>query len=359
MKRIGRYITLIAAIAVVVVMVAKILSNKKQTDTELKTMLAYSAIVPVEIVVPTTLQAKQILEENGTLRSGAEISVLSETSGRVTSVVGNVGDRVAAGQTLVTVEKEVLKSQFQLAKAILENANKDMNRFVRLAEGDAITAQQLEASKLSYQNARTSLTAIRKQLKNTVIKSPDNGVISERSVEKGDFLVPSKHVFTIQKQNQMIFAVRIADTELFRIHNGQQVKITINGSSHEPFTGNIKSIGVVPDLSGRYEVEVSVANTGNELRAGMTGRAVFQSEMQEAGLVIPRKCIVGSINDASVYVLTGDSVRSENIKVLPIDETSVLVTDGLTINEKIVRSGQMNLQNGSKVKVINGRGQQL
>jgi len=353
MKSSRKYAAIIIAIAIVTLIVVKLFSNKKQSDSELKAMQEYSSVIPIEIITPKELQTRQTLEENGILRSGAEVSILSETSGKVISVAGNLGEHVSAGQTLVVVEKEVLESQFKLAKANLENADKDLKRFNNLAGGEAITQQQLEASKLNYQNVLTNFVSLKKQLENTVIQSPVNGIISKRSVEKGAFLTPSIQVFTIQEQNQMIFTVRVAESDLFRLDKGQKTEISVDALSCEIFTGNIKSIGVVPDLSGRYEIEVSLANSGNELRAGMSGKAVFESEMKSSGLVIPRKCVVGSIKDASVFLLTGDSVRSKNIKALPIDETTVLVTEGLSINEKVVLSGQINLQNGSKVKVIN------
>lgn len=353
MKSSRKYAAIIIAIAIVTLIVVKLFSNKKQSDSELKAMQEYSSVIPVEIITPKTLQGRQTLEENGILRSGAEVSILSETSGKVISVAGNLGEHVSAGQILVVVEKEVLESQFKLAKANLENADKDLKRFNNLAGGEAITQQQLEASKLNYQNALTNFVSLKKQLENTVIQSPVNGIISKRSVEKGAFLTPSIQVFTIQEQNQMIFTVRVAESDLFKLNKGQKTEILVDAISQKIFNGSIKSIGVVPDLSGRYEIEISLANTENKLRAGMSGKAVFESEMKSSGLVIPRKCVVGSINDARVFILTGDSVRSEIIEALSIDETTVLVTDGLSINEKVVLSGQINLQNGSKVKVIN------
>jgi hypothetical protein len=75
--------------------------------------------------------------------------------------------------------------------------------------------------------------------------------------------------------------------------------------------------------------------------------------MKNSGLVIPRKCIVGSIKDATVFILTADSVASKTVEAIAMNETEVLITGGLSGNDKVVLSGQINLQNGSKVKVIN------
>lgn len=353
MKAIRKYTTIIVAIVILTLIVVKLFSNKSQLDTELKAMQDYSSIIPVEIITPKTLQAIQTLEENGMFRSGSEVAILSETSGKVISVVGNVGDIVTSGQILVTVEKEVLESQFKLAKTSLENAENDLARYNNLSEGEAITQQQLEASKLNYQNALTNFTALKKQLENTTIQSPVNGIISNRSVEKGTFLMPYVQVFSILEQNQMIFVVKVAENNVLQLSKGQKADITVDVMPGKVFNGNIRSVGVTADLSGRYEVEISLVNQKALLRAGMSGKASFKIEMKESGIVIPRKCIVGSVKEAKVFLLKGDSVTLKNVEAIAINENEVLITEGLSVNEKVVVSGQINLLDGSLVKVIN------
>lgn len=353
MKAIRKYTTIIVAIVILTLIVVKLFSNKSQLDNELKAMQDYSSVVPVEIIMPKTLQAIQTLEENGMFRSGSEVAILSETSGKVLSVLGNVGDIVTSGQILVTVEKEVLESQFKLAKTNLENAENDLARYNNLSEGEAITQQQLEASKLNYQNALTNFTALKKQLDNTTIQSPVNGIISNRSVEKGTFLMPYVQVFSILEQNQMIFVVKVAENNVLQLSKGQKADITVDVMPGKVLNGNIRSVGVTADLSGRYEVEISLVNQKALLRAGMSGKASFNIDMKESGIVIPRKCLVGSVKEAKVFLLKGESVTLKNVEAIAINENEVLITEGLSVNEKVVVSGQINLLDGSLVRVIN------
>lgn len=353
MRTAKKYASIIIAIAIVALVIFRLISNKKQLDSELKAMLEYTSVIPVEIISPVTLQANQILEENGILRAGAEITILSETSGKAVSVSGNVGEHVRVGQTLVVVEKDVLESQYRLAKINYENAQKDMARFNNLASGDAVTQQQLEAAKLNYQNTLANYITIKKQLENTVIQSPVNGVISERSVETGAFVMHSMPVFTILEHNRMIFAVKVTDTDMLRLSEGQKAEITLDALPGQTFAGTIRSIGVTADLSGRYEVEIGLNAQKTFLRAGMGGKAIFEIEMQDAGVIIPRKCIVGSVKDATVFILNNDSVSKRKVKAKAINETEILITGGLSVNDKVVLSGQINLQDGSKVQVLN------
>jgi membrane fusion protein, multidrug efflux system len=350
MKKIG---VILGMLVVAAVMVATLLGNKRKLDNELKTMQEYTSIVPVEVVSPRMVQAKKTVEESGVLRAGAEVLVLSETTGRVLGVSGEVGDRVSAGRILAMVEKEVVESQYVLAKTNCENAEKDLARNGNLVGGGAITRQQLEASTAAFQNAKANLTALKKQLENTEVRAPVTGTIARRSIEKGASLVPSLPLFTIVDQDRMVFTIKMAETDCAVMRKGMRAAIKFDALPQENFSGIVRSIGIVPDFSGRYDVDLDVANRNQLLRAGMSGACMFEIVSQDSALVIPRKCIVGSIQEAAVFIQDGDSVTLQAITADPLNESDVLVVNGLSLREKVVVSGQINLRTGSKVKVIN------
>lgn len=353
MKRIKRYAVIGIIIAIAALGILQLVNNKKRLDNELQAMQQYSMVIPVEVVVPKKQSISQRITENGVLTSGAEVTILSETSGKVLSVNGNTGDKVYAGQILITVEKELAESQFQLAKTNLEHAEKDLARYDNLAGGEAVTQQQLEAIKLKYRDAQTQFTASKKQLENTTIRSPVSGTIASRLVEKGSFLLPSVAVFTIVEQDRMVFAVNMAEEDIPALGTERKAEVFMDAFPEKSFTGNIRGISTVPDLSGRYKVEMELNNPGSILRAGMSGKAVFTNDTGIDGLVIPRKCIVGSVRDGKVFIVRGDTVVSEQVKGRTLNEAEVLITEGVTETDRIVLSGQINLEDGSKIRILN------
>ncbi|RIH64675.1 efflux RND transporter periplasmic adaptor subunit [Mariniphaga sediminis] len=353
MKTIGKYVTILATLAIVALLVYKLFSNKKQSDNELKAMSEYSSVIPVEVVSPEIRKSIQSMQENGVVRSDGEITILSETSGRITYVTGEPGERVSAGQTLLRVEREVIESQFELARLTLENAEKDLARYKNLAGGNAVTEQQLENSKLNYRNALTNFTTLKKQLENTEIKSPADGIIIKRFVETGDNLLPSVQVFSLLKKNKMVFVVKVAENDIRHINKGQEATVSLDIIPDKLFTGEVKSMNITPDLSGRYEVEIDLKENDSRFRDGLDGTAGFKIMQAGEGVVIPRKCIEGSINDAVIYLLQGDVVVSRKVEAVSLNETEALITEGLSPDETLVLSGQINLQNGTKVSVLN------
>jgi membrane fusion protein, multidrug efflux system len=338
--------------ALFVFMVITLIGNKRKRDNELKARQEYTSIVPVETVCPRMVPAKKTVEENGVLRAGAEITVLSETTGKVLSVAADIGDRVVQGQVLANVENDIVESQYILAKINLENAEKNQERNNKLVRSEAITQQQLEMSTAVYQNAKTNYQALKKQLENTVIRSPVSGTIAKRSIEKGSSLLPSLSLFSIIEQDRMLFTVRMTETDLAAIKRSMHAAIRFDALPQDDFSGSVRSIGVVPDLSGRYDVDLVIGNGNRQLRAGMGGTALFDIPITDSVLTIPRKCIVGSIRDAAVYIRHRDSVRLQSVTAEPLNETDVMIADGLSHLDTVVLSGQINLRNNAKVKVI-------
>lgn len=355
MKRGKKTITAIVMMLATIITAIILLANRKKRGDELAIIQGYRPVIPVEIIYPVMKQVSQTYTENGTLKSAAEVTILSETSGRALSVNGNIGDRVSQGTVLVTVEKEVSESQLQLAEMNLENAKKDLARYALLAGEEAVTPQQLEVARLRYQDAFTQHKVAKKQLENCTIRSTVNGVIAERMIEEGSFLIPSMPLFTLSVQDRLIFSVHVAEREVLLLHPGQETQVSIDAFPGEVFTGNLRGISRTPDMAGRYEVEVVLRNPEGKLLAGMSGSAAFTPEEGKKALVIPRKCIDGSIREGKIFVVRGDSVAACRIEAFTLNENEVIVREGITGTERIVVSGQINLENDSRVRVMNSK----
>ena len=353
MKRFKKYIATAIISAVLVFAVIQLIRSKKESEIEMSALQQYSPVVPVEVVTPENVEIRHHITENGVLSSGAEITILSETSGKVLSAKGNIGEKVHVGQILVMVENELAESQYQLAISNLVHVEKDLARYQNLAEGEAVTQQQLETMRLKHREAQTQFIASKKQLESTTITSPVNGVIANRMVEKGTYLLPSVPLYTIVEQDRMIYTLHMAEEDLLEIGRDQEAEITIDSFPGETFMGPIIGISTVPDLSGRYKVEIELYNRGGMLRAGMSGSVLFTSKRGDEKLVIPRRCVVGSAREGKVFIISGDSVLSRMVNGRTLNETQFLIMDGVGVHDTIVLSGQLNLDEGSKVRIIN------
>lgn len=353
MKRYKGILISVIVMGIVVLVVLRLLGSKAMLDEELKSMTEYSALVPVEVTAVVTGYATQSITESGIFNPLKEVAILSETQGIVLSVSCAVGDFVQKGQVLVAVERSLLEKQLALAELSLANAQTDLQRFEALANSEAITQQQLEGAKLGYQNALTNVASLKEQIDNTIITAPFDGYVTSRSIELGALMVPGMPVMSIAQQNDLLFCARLSERDVLRVAIGMPVAITADAYNGEQFSGKVKEVGVSATQSGRYEVLVQIPNSQFRLRSGMGGRATFIFSSNEQQLVIPRKSLVGSVLSPSIFVLEGDSVVLRTIRVNPINEEVLVVISGLKEGERVITSGQINLEQGTKVRVLN------
>jgi RND family efflux transporter MFP subunit len=343
---IGTIITLILVGAAVV----KLVSNKRNSAEQLKMATEFATTIPVSVDTVRFRQLPKEFTETGTFLSYREISIMSETQGKVISVGRKTGDHVKAGQVLASTDTEVLESQVETARYNLEKAAKDLHRFETLSESDAATAQQCEMARQNYLVARSTLASMEKQLGNACIRAPFDGIIVHHYVETGTYLYPGSPAFEIIDISKVKLMVRLTPGETESIREGQKVRVEVDAC--KAIEGTVSVIGDKADLSMRYPVEIEVANlTEPLLKPGMSGTAVFSKDSISPQLVIPRRALTGSIRNPQVYLVKGDSVVLQQIEAIPFDDKNILLNSGLQAGDVIVISGQINLVNGSRISI--------
>ncbi|MBK8043346.1 MAG: hypothetical protein IPK21_12230 [Haliscomenobacter sp.] len=120
-------------------------------------------------------------------------------------------------------------------------------------------------------------------------------------------------------------------------------------------SGVIAFIDVQADNSKRFLVEVELNNpAGSPLKAGMNGVAFFSTGKQIQILALPRECVVGSVRDAKVFLADSGKAELRPVKLGRIFGDYAEVLEGLTAGDRVVISGQINLQNGTKISIEEG-----
>lgn len=344
-------------IAIVVVLTlgiaARLLSNKNSFDHEQKLASETSGAVPVLTQKVTYQPITNQFVADGIFAADKEVVLSSEVSAKVIALYAEVGDHVYSGQVLAVLDHSVLDVQLQQAKTNLQKREKDLQRSETLVSTDGATVQQLEQSTQEVIDARAVLANLQNLYDNSFIKAPFDGVITKRLVEKGSFLSPGNETFDLMATSRMKLLVKVTSGQISSIQKGQNVSVSIDDVCGESIAGTVYSINEKANQSKQYEIEISLSSTLNDrIKPGMFGKASFSGPADAKALVIPRLAIPGSIKDAQVYVVKGDSALLTKIEVIPLNEKEVIVTQGLQEGDVLVVSGQINLGNRTKVKSI-------
>lgn len=339
-------------IAFLALIVLKLLANKRQSDSELSDFRAYEQVTPVTVTSASLLSFEESGTETGVFEPYRKVNLISETQGEVLELKVKTGDKVRKGELLATIDKGLLEEQLSLARLNMQNAEEDLHRFQSLVESDAATDQQLEQVRLKYENAVNQVAVNKDHLEHTRILAPVDGHISSRTIEQGSYISPGMPLMTISEQSRLLFVVQVAESSLSHIKPGQPVQVFPTSQPDESLDGVVYELSVNSSVSGRYPVAILIDNSSSSLKPGMTGQARFSLPERE-GMILPRKCILKSILDPSVYLVSGDSVIERKVKAQLLSESQVLVQDGLEEGEQVVLTGHINLVPGSKIRITN------
>lgn len=348
-----KLIYVIIAVVLTFAVAYTLINNKEEMAAEAAVAEIKSDAISVQLTTPEIGKIDRSFTAQGNFAPIQSLTLQSETQGQIAQVLKRKGDHVRKGDLLIKVESNTVRAELQTAQANFENAERDLKRFENLAAGEAITKRQLEDARLAFATAQSNLVTAKKRLANTSIKAPIDGEINEIYVEVGSYLGIATKLYDIVNVDRLKLNVKLSAEEVLLIKKGDEVTLKADVMAKQDITGTVTAIAAQADKSLKYDVEIEFKNSSeNKLRAGMYGTAYFKVAEKDDVLLIPREAIVGSIQNPSVYVVKDSLANLKKIRIGTVTQNSVEVLDGLTEDENIVQSGQINLRDGVKVTAL-------
>jgi len=331
-------------------------ANKKEINERSEATPKGVAAMPVKVASATLKSLDKSLRFTGSFEARKTLPLISEAQGSIIKLNIREGQSVSRGQVVARIDPTAIQSNMATATASYNNAVKNKERYERLVQAGAISQKQYEDVALNVENARANLTSIEQQMKYTVVHSPMSGVVGEVKVEQGSFATMGMQLGNVVDISSLKMVLKVPEEDVIKLKKGQPVSIQTDVYPDHTFNGTITLISVQADAGRKYDVEVEVKNNNTfPLKAGMFGTAALNSQSgdQSEKLFIPRKAIVGSVKDAQVFILGADNkVALRKIEVQNTSGEDVIVLNGLTPNEKVITTGQINLQEGQEVRVV-------
>ena len=233
------------------------------------------------------------ISASGTLNPVKSVQVGTQVSGMVQEIYVDFNDVVKKGQVIARIDPREWQARFEQAEAnyILAKRNHDNNK--RLIEKNFISAAALDQTLSAYKSAKASLTMAKKALDDTVIRSPVDGVVVKRSVERGQTVAASlqaPELFIIaQDLADMQVETAIDESDVGRITEGMLATFTVDAFPGKVFQSKVKQVRKAPINVQNvitYTVLLSAQNTDLKLLPGMTANTSIITEQKEKVLRI-------------------------------------------------------------------------
>lgn len=347
-KKIG----LVAIIIVVLVGITLLLFSNKSKMEHKKQQQVVLSDYPVQIYNANLKELDEVLTLSGNAIPNAEVNYVSETQGRVTAVNFDIGSRVGSGTVLAKVDDEMKQANFMTAEASYEKAKKEYERFKTLFEQKSVNEATLDQYKFALKASEAQLIIARRSLKDTKITSPIAGIVTAKYVERGAFLNIGTPIANIIDISTIKIRVQISESNLPKISIGDKIRLKSDLFPDRDFTGTIKFINPKADESHTYAVDISMSNPKGEIKPGMFFNAYFDRIVSGKALIIPRSALVGSAKEPQVYIIQDGKAYLKDIQIYRIIGDEISIKSGINNGDEVVYTGQINLKNGVKVKIV-------
>jgi multidrug efflux pump subunit AcrA (membrane-fusion protein) len=270
-------------------------------------------------------------------------------------------EALAAAQKLFESRKELLQ-QGALARRLVDEASvayvqarsqydiavKHLDALQQIGkEAQIKEAQgQLDAARGRYQGAEA-------QLAYSEIRSPIDGVITDRPTYAGEMVGAGTPLLTVMDISRVVARANVPVEQLSFVKVGNPATITSPDSSLE-LSGKVTVVSPALDPnSTTAEVWVQALNPGERCKPGLTVRVSILAETIDNAVAIPPAAILPSQEGSSVAFVVGpDSLAHERRIEIGIREADkVQVLKGLEPGEQVVTVGGLGLQDKTQVRI--------
>jgi len=309
------------------------------------------------------------LTYSGTLEPIRVASILPDMPGKIQSLLVNIGEPVHKGQKLAVMENSTLKYQLDQAKAALSvaeankaDAEKNWQRTQNLYKESAISQQQYEKAHLGFQaaeaqqkQAQANLNLLNHQYRQTSLRSPFEGVVTQRGYEEGDLVNPTMSrapVYTVMDVTALKIGLRVPHSEIDLIRKGQTATLEIRSTGSHSYPGKVAIVNVAAEAGSKtFYVETRFNNSISSLRPGTFGDVHIEVDKSHDVLVVPRAALLA---DDAVFIIQNGKAYRTQIRPGLITPDLVEVTAGLGEHDTVIVEGAYTLADSSDVQVEMG-----
>ena len=318
-----------------------------------------AAAVPVraEPVIRGTITA--FVETHARLEAERWVDVLARTTGLVTKITVEEGDRVVVGQVLARLDQEESKLRIRQVEVALEQARVGFKRTKELFERQLVSEEEYDAAKHHVQDIEVDLEEARFDFSHTVIRAPLAGLVMRRATEVGRLIRTNDQLFSLADVEPLLARIHIPEKRMRQVRVGQRAQLAVDSYSDRQFDATVRMInpGVDPE-SGTVKVTLEVPPSSQRLKPGMFASVYIITETHEDALVIPKKSLVleGEGNQIFIYKENKESgmgkATRRKVEVGFADNEWLEVLSGISDTDRVITVGQEGLRPGTAVRLV-------
>jgi membrane fusion protein, multidrug efflux system len=311
-----------------------------------------------------------LLEATGSTIAANIVDIRPQVTNVVAKVHIKEGQKVNAGEVLVTLDDRADRANYEKAKALADDAQRQFQRAQELLRQQFVAQGAVDTAQANAMSAQAGARAALAALSYDTIRSPITGRAGIISVFPGALVQPGNTVsttttattttaqgamMTITQLDPINVQFTVPESALPSLFAAQQSgntpTISFQLSDGKKREGKVFVIdNQVDQAIGAVKVKAVLSNADHSMIPGQFVRLQVKAGILKDALVIPSQAVVSNTRGDQVYVVDAENVVTLKPVKVQTQGQGFAVISGVNAGDKVVVEGKQNLRPNSKVR---------
>jgi len=213
--------------------------------------------------------------------------------------------------------------------------------------------QELKAAAGQLESAKGKYLGAEAQLSYSEIRSPIDGVVTDRPLYPGEMATAGTAIVTVMDISAVIAKAHIPQADAALLKVGDKGTITVPGLD-EPVEGTVTVVSPALDPnSTTVEVWLEAKNPKQQLKPGTSVQLSLTAKTVKDALVVPAAAVISAADGSSAVMIAGSDGKAhqKTVKLGIRQDDDVQILEGVTEADKVVSTGAYGLPDNTKIKI--------
>lgn len=290
------------------------------------------------------------------VRSIRNIEIRAQERGYLQDIYVDEGDFVKKGQLMFRIMPKLYEAEQQKAKAEADFARIEYENTKVLADSNVVAKNELAMAKAHYDKANAELALANVHLEFTTIRAPFDGIVDRLHLKLGSLVDEGDLLTTLSDNSEMWVYYNVPEAEYLDYKSNKnseekkEVELLMANNRVYNQKGIVETIeGEFNNETGNIAFRANFPNPDGLLRHGETGSILTKIPYKNA-LLIPQKATFEVLSKHYAYVVNEEGkIEAREISVQAELPHVYLISDGLTVNDKILLEGIRKVRDGDQI----------
>ncbi|MFO8236048.1 MAG: efflux RND transporter periplasmic adaptor subunit [Bacteroidales bacterium] len=312
--------------------------------------------IPVYVKEIEQERFNHFIKTSGKVEAVWEAVMSPETSGQITEIYVEEGERVRKGEPLFSLNTKVIRSNIEEVKTNLELAQKTYEKQKRLWEEEVGSEMEYLQAKNQKENLEGRLETLNEELDMARVKAPFEGFVESISQKEGELGTPGIEVLHLVNMQKLKVKADISEQYLTHVNEGDIIEVTFPAYSDIKKEIPVTRKGQTIDNESRtFVIESRINNEDEIIKPNQISVVKVRDYSRDSALVVPAEVIKQDMKGDYVYVAEEEEGKVIADKVYVKTGLSynnrTMISEGLNPGDKIITSGYTQVSDGAEITV--------